>query len=304
MTLTQERKGELFIFFEAVLWGLFPVITILSLNSLSPLVSLGWSTLFAALFFAVVLSVKKKWHEIKNVPALKNILWATFFIGITYYLLSFFGLRYTSAGNASIISLTEVFFSYLFFQVWRKDSMPVWHVIGAILVIAGALIVLYPNVTQFRLGDILILGAALVAPFGNFFQQKARKIVDAATIMFVRSLISTFIIFILAYLFKADPFHFNLKGALLFLVINGVLLLGLSKILWIEGIHRISVTKSNALSGISPLIALLSAWVFLHNLPTIWQLLSFIPMGLGVVLLGASDNNHRGLDKKDRIAKM
>lgn len=298
--LSQERKGEIFIFFAAVFWGLFPVIAVLTFSNLSPIVSLGWSTLFATLFFAIIVSIKKKWHEIKNTAALKNILWATFFIGILFYLLSFFGLRYTSAGNASIIFLAETFFSYLFFHVWRKESLPVFHIVGAILVIAGAVIILYPNVTQFHPGDLLILGAVFMAPFGNFFQQKARKIVSAPSILFIRSLITTLVVFVLAFSFRLEPLNINIKSSIVFLVLNGMVILGLSKILWIEGIHRISVTKSNALSGISPFVALLFAWLLLHNLPTVWQLLSLVPMVLGVILLSV----RKGLDKKDVSAKM
>jgi len=239
----------------------------------------------AALFFAVILSIKKKWHEIRNKEALKNIFWATFFIGVLFYVLYYFGLRYTSAGNASIIALTETFFSYLLFHVWQKNYIPAQHIIGSALMVVGAFIVLYPNASHFQLGDILILGAAFIAPFGNFFQQRARKIVSSESIMFVRSLISTIVIFLLAYMSKASFSYYNFKNSFIFILINGVFMFGFSKILWIEGIHRISVTKSNALSGLSPLITLLFAWIFLRNLPTVWQLFSFIPMFLGLMLL-------------------
>jgi drug/metabolite transporter (DMT)-like permease len=285
MKENKEREGEIFIFLQAALWGLFPVITILSFKVLSPLVSLGWSSLFATLFFAVVISIKKKWHEIKNTSALKNILWATFFIGIISQLLYFFGLRYTSAGNAAIIALTETLFSYLFFHVFRKDYFPKQHIIGSALMIVGAFIVLFPNTDKFRFGDILILCAVMMPPIGNFFQQKARKMVSSESMMFVRSLISTVFVFFLAYVFKTDFSYSNLRTSLPFVLINGILLLGLSKIFWIEGIHRISVTKSNALASVSPLLTLLFAWLFLHNSPTIWQMLSFVPMFFGILLL-------------------
>jgi hypothetical protein len=51
MIISEERKGEIFIFFEALLWSLFPIVTILSLNTLSPITSLAWSTFFASIFF-------------------------------------------------------------------------------------------------------------------------------------------------------------------------------------------------------------------------------------------------------------
>ena len=57
----------------------------------------------------------------------------------------------------------------------------------------------------------------------------------------------------------------KVSSSLLFLVINGVLLLGVSKILWIEGIHRINVTKANALNSLGPLLTLLFAWLDVYK---------------------------------------
>lgn len=291
MKLTKEREGELFIFGEAALWALFPVLTILSYNKVSPLISLAVSSIFAAVFFAVMLSVKKKWYEIKNASAFKDILWATIFIGILYYLFYFFGLRYTSAGNASIIVLTEILFSYLFFNLWKKDPLPLLHIAGAVLMLAGALIVLYPNLHKFQLGDILVLIAAIFPAFGNFFARRARSKVSSETIMFVRSIISGAVIILIAFIFGNTFSFMDFKDSFVLLFINGVFLLGLSKVMWIEGIARISVVKANALGSVGPLLTLLLAWLFLRNIPTPWQLLSFIPMFLGVILLGMNKKN-------------
>lgn len=289
MKLTKEREGEVFIFIQAALWGLFPVLTILSYGKVSPLVSLAVSSLFASAFFAVILTLKKKWHELKNWPALKDSLWTTFFIGILYYLLFFFGLQYTSAGNAGIIALTEIFFSYLFFNIWKKDPLPLLHIAGAVLMVVGAIIVLYPNLHSFRLGDILMVIASALPPFGNFFARRARTKISSETIMFVRSIVSGVVVLLFAFIFNNTLSLTTLKDSFLFLFINGVLLLGLSKIMWIEGIHRISIVKANALGSVSPLLTLLFAWLFLRDIPTIWQLFSFIPMFLGVILLGMNN---------------
>lgn len=293
MRLSRERQGEFFIFIGSILWGLFPVITVLSYNKLSPIVSLSISTFFASIFFALALSVKKKWHEVKNLSALKNILGVALFSGILYYLFYFFALSYASAGNISIIALTEVFFSYLFFHVLRKDSFPTQHMAGVLLMILGAFIVFYPSLKEFRGGEILMLMGASIAPFGNFFAQRARKKVGSESILFIRSIISAVAILLLAFIFKVNFSYANLKDSLFFLIVNGILLLGLSKIMWLEGIHRITVTKSNALGFVSPLLTLFFAWIFLKNVPTVWQLLSIIPMFLGVILLGKTkkDNN-------------
>jgi drug/metabolite transporter (DMT)-like permease len=138
--LTSEKKGELFILCESLLWSLFPVITILSFKSVFPLLSLAWSTLFAAIFFGLVLSFKKSWHQLQDRSAIKDILLTTFLLGIVYYFLFFTGLRYTNAGNASLIALTEILFSFIFFNLWHKEHFSIEHMAGAFLMLLGVLL--------------------------------------------------------------------------------------------------------------------------------------------------------------------
>lgn len=281
----------------SALWGLFPIITVLSYHALSPLMSLSVSTAFAALFFGVVISFRKKWNEVFKKESFKYILATTFITGIIYYTLIFFALNYTSTGNVGIISLVEVFFSYVFFHVFKKDFIPKEHVLGAILMIFGASIVLYPNLHEFKVGDILVLVASMIAPFGNFFVRRARKIVGPEAIMFVRSFICSIAFYILAVIFKSTATMGDIKSSFLFIFVNGIFLLGISKIMWIEGIHRISVTKANALSSLSPLLTLFFAWGILKTSPTNWQLISFIPMFFGILLLGKDLSKHKAIYK-------
>jgi len=285
MNLSEEHKGEVIIFSEALIWSLFPIITILSYSSLSPITSLGWTTGFAAIFFAIMLTIKKRWSDIKNISALKDILLAVFFIGICYYSLMFIGIKNTSPGNVSIIALAEIFFSFLFFNIWKKEYINKKYIIGAILIVIGAVIILFPQGLSFRKGDIFILIATMFAPIGNSFQQRARKKISTEGILFIRNLIVFPFFFGAAYLLKETATFPEIKSSLLFLIINGIMLLGLSKILWIEAIHRISVTKAISVSSISPIFTLIFSYFILKEVPTSWQLLSFIPMFFGVILL-------------------
>jgi len=285
MAISEQRKGELLIFFQALIWGMFPVITVLAYAEVLPLTALGVSTLFSSVFFALVLTKRGKWREVLDSRAFWDVLLGTLFLGILFYVLFFLGLKHTSPGNAGIIASTEVLFSFVFFHLWRRDSIPTSHIFGAVLMMLGAVIVLYPSFTHLRTGDFLVLTAAFVAPFGNFFQQRARKIVSSEAILFFRSVVSGSVVLFFVYFTSGPSIFSGAKGAFWVLLLNGVLVLGLGKVLWVEGIHRISVTKANALSMISPLLTLIYAWVLLNQGPTIWQLSAFVPLFFGTILL-------------------
>ena len=145
MKLSNQRKGELFVFSNSLLWALFPVIAVLSYNTLAPVVYLLFSIFISVFFFAAIMWRKNLWQEVFNRAAFKNILMLTLILGVVYYLLVFLGLKYTSPGNASIVALTQIFFSFLFFQVFRKEHIPTAHIWGGLLMVLGALIILASN---------------------------------------------------------------------------------------------------------------------------------------------------------------
>lgn len=285
MSFSETQKGEGLIFFEALLWSLFPVFARLSYGSVTPLVSLAWSTLFSIPLFALLLTIRNRWQEVKTLSALKDILLSTFFVGILFYCFYYVGLKYTTAGNASIVALMEFFFSYLFFNIWKKEYFSRQYTAGAVFMLLGALIILAPKHGGFLAGDWLVLLAAAIAPFGNYFQQRARKKVSSETIMFIRSMVSVPFIFGLSFLLNRSASLTKIAPSLPALIFTGVVLLGLSKILWIEAIHRISVVKANALNSIGPFFTLIFSFFILKEVPHVWQFLSLIPLIGGVFLL-------------------
>jgi drug/metabolite transporter (DMT)-like permease len=286
MRLTETRTGELAILSESILWSLFPIVTIVSLSSISSILSLAYSTLFAGVFFAVVVVWRGKIKELFSAGTMVYMLPITFFIGWLFYGLYFSGLKFTTSGNASIIAEMEIFFSYLLFNVWKKQPFSGGNITGALLMLVGAIIILFPKGGfSFRGGDWLVLAASACAPIGNYYQQKLRKKISSESLLFLRSLFSFPFFFLLAFLFKTDASWAISPKLFWLLLLNGFVLLGFSKIMWLEGIHRISVTKSAALASISPLFTLLFAYIFLKQAPTIWQLSAFIPLAAGLVLL-------------------
>ena len=65
MKISEVVKGELMALVQAALWGLAPIIIVLSYLSLTPVASLALSTFFAAIFFAIILTIKNKWRDFK-----------------------------------------------------------------------------------------------------------------------------------------------------------------------------------------------------------------------------------------------
>jgi len=285
LTTQKERQGELFLLSSTFLWGIFPVITILSFSTLTPLISAGISTLVAALVFAAMLTARGRWSQFLIREAYKDILLATLLIGVMLYGLVFLGASKTSANNMAIILLLEIFFNQIVLGLWGKESMTRGQRVGSLLMVMGALIILFPGELKLNVGDLILVLACCVPPFGNYFMQQARRRVNSETIMFARSVIGGLILLSMGLMIEPTPKIEALSNSLWFLLINGILLLGVSKILWIEAIHRISISKASALTAVNPLVTMVFAYLLLSEIPTISQLLGFMPIALGIFLL-------------------
>jgi drug/metabolite transporter (DMT)-like permease len=112
---TKNRlHGELAILGSALLQAFFPIITIISLRELPPLFIGAATAGFAVLFFAILVTYYQQWAELKQKNIWKNIFWASFINGVVYYVLIFWGLQFTTAGNASLVEMSEVLFSFIF----------------------------------------------------------------------------------------------------------------------------------------------------------------------------------------------
>ena len=289
----KERHGEYFAFAQAVIWGAFPVITKLSYNSLSPLYTAAFATLLSLPVFIILIQRKRVWHELRTTVAWKGIMAAALFIGFLYYGFTFVGLSYTSAGNTSIVLLMEVFFSFAILRWWGAEHATRLQFMGATLMVLGALLVLFHGELHIQMGDVIILTGCIFPPLGNHYVKLARQSVSSETLMFGRSLVSGLLFLVAAMIAEVQPSSMAITQSLPLLLINGVLLFGVSKLLWMESIHRISVSKAVALGAISPAFTLALSYLVLIEIPTLWQIAGFIPMFFGVLLLTSRRLNLR-----------
>lgn len=282
---TEKKKGEWLVFWNNFLWSFFPIFVVLSLSQMTGLVSLAWSTVYATIFFFFLMIYRKSWHFLKSGTFWRDAFLVALFNSILFYGLYYWGLEYTTPGNASLISRFEILTSFLYFSLFHHERISKDHGIGMFLMIIGGLMVVFHDFSRLNPGDLFILLATISGPIGNYFQQKIRKISSVESMLFARYLISIPFTFLIAFgLNQKLGFSpsWNIFSLLFF---NGFVILGLAQIFWVEAIHRITATKAIALSSAGPLMTIALAWLILRQVPTLPQLLAFIPLSLGVLFL-------------------
>lgn len=282
--MTREREGELLMVGLSILESWFPILSIVAMSYVGALHTYMYSLIIAFFFYMAIMYKRDRFKELQNKAAYKDLLLTTFWI-TTIFTLIFIGMRYTTAGNMAVIVFLQVLFSYLYFNVWGKEKMDKIHLIGAIIMTIGALIILIPEDLAFNKGDWLIFVATAMAPIVNLYQKRAREYCSAETILGFRTVVGFPFVAALAYFLEPAVTYDNFMFALpyMFLIATGIYVA--AKIMWIEALNRISITKLSAMLAFLPLFTLVFAYYYLGEVPEFRQMMGTIPILIGGYLI-------------------
>lgn len=282
--MTKEREGEWFMVGSALFESWFPIFSISAMAYVGALHTYAYSLVVSLVFFIMIMYRRDRFGELRNIEAYSDLLWTSFWI-TTLFILIFIGMRYTTAGNMAVIILLQLLFSYLYFNLFGKEQMHRLHLFGAFLMGAGALVILFPEDMSFNRGDLLILMAAAIAPVANLYQKRARNYCSTETILAFRTVVGLPVVAIMACQLEPTVSLEMLKQALPYILLIGTLVYVGSKILWIEALHRTSITKVSAMMGLMPVMTLIFAYFYLGEVPQLRQIFGIIPVVVGGYLL-------------------
>jgi len=282
--VTPQREGELYALLLSVLESWFPILSIFAINLVGALNTYFYVVVIATVALLAIIGRKEGFGSLFNKAALPDLLRVSFYI-TTLFVLVFVGLRYTTAGNMAVILTLQLLFSYLYFNLFGSEKMTSLQTFAAFLMGAGAMIILFPQEFRFNRGDLLVLIAAAIAPLANYYQKRVRTYVSSLTILTFRNLAALPVLFAAAYFLEGLPARTDLVAALPYITAVALLIYVLAKILWIEALYRIGVTKLSAMIAFMPLFTLVFAYFVLNEVPTPRQMVGIAPILLGAFLI-------------------
>ncbi|HFD87551.1 MAG TPA: DMT family transporter [Gammaproteobacteria bacterium] len=282
--LNREKKGEAYALTLSILEGLFPILTLVSVAAYGALHSYFYTILFATMALLFVTWKKKQLPMLMHRAARKDMLLTSLYITLLFVLI-FISLRYTTAGNVAVILVLQLFFSYLYFNIIGRESISFLHTTGSVLMGVGAVLILFPDDFSLNKGDLLALMAAAIAPVANFYQQRARKKVPSIVVLSFRNLVALPFLFLLAKWSEPPVGLFHDSKAFGFLILNAMLIFVAAKILWVESLHYITITKLSALASFIPVFTMIFAYLMLGETPGIREIGGAVLVMLGAYLL-------------------
>ncbi len=193
-----------------------------------------------------------------------------------------------TAGNTALLLATmpmwTAVISYLF--IHERLSRITW--IGLGMTFVGAVIVTTQkgNIdfsSQFFVGNLLMLSAAMTWAAGTVLSRSLLSVVSPLKLAFWSSLLTTPVHLLLAFSRGTAAWEPVLEpkifGAVLY---SGVLSTGLAYASWHVGVRQLGGSHASVYQNIVTLVAVGGSWIFLHEQPQWVQLLGGVCMLLGM----------------------
>ena len=207
---------------------------------------------------------------------------------VAYQLCFIFGVDSTFAGNASLLLATTPVWTLFLSSVAGHERPGGWAIIG----VAGTLIGIFMVITGSRdagtlaspttRGDLLILIASMLWAMYTVGGRKPVTRYGALRVTAWTLWVATPIIFLMGLpgLMRTDLRTIT-PEAWIGITYAGLLGIGLAYLLWYRAVERIGNNRTAVYSNLVPVAALITAWIWLGEVPTTLQLI-----GAAVILVG------------------
>lgn len=286
----QIRIGEYSLLAYAALAAFFPIVAHYETRVMPPILFAGISTVVSGLgIFFYLLAKKIQSAQVTpifslNKKALPSIIINMFCSVVIPFFLFFIGASLTSAVNTVLLPHTEVVFALLICGLFCGEHITLRKGLSAALILLGVFFVLYTKNFTPHFGDLLIIASAFFFPIGNIFLKKALALAHPHTILFVRQTLGGVLLVLASVLFE-DFSSFSLLHNLPLILFNGIVILGIARLFWFQGIKLLDVGTSTLISTAQPALGLLYAFAFLGVTPTVFQGAGFAIIVLGIFML-------------------
>ncbi|MFH1425918.1 MAG: DMT family transporter [Candidatus Kerfeldbacteria bacterium] len=281
-TKKEQPLGVTMVLLNAVLWGMFPVVVNFGAKEIAPITFAALSALCAGAGFIVYAAVTRSFHELKDRRAYVPLLAGTLFVIVVPYTLFYTGTSMTSGVNSSMLLLAEIIFTLVFTHFIGEKTTRL-KVLGAGGVLFGSLFILYNGSFSLNLGDLLIIASTVTYPIGNFYGKRALNYVSPATILFMRYTLGGLFISALALLFEPHAEWGSIVTEYWWIIlVTGLLLFGVTKVIWYEGLKRLDISKAISLGMTFPVFSLVALLLFFNETISLYQWIGIIIMLSGV----------------------
>ena len=282
---------DFLLFTMAVIWGINFVVVKYATQVFTPVAFTGLRVATAALFLLVVASARGR-ISLPRRDVIGLLLLGVIGNGL-YQLFFVHGVARTRAGNAALIVSAAPAFIALFARLRGLERVKRMTLVGIGLSVIGVALVIGGSAGSSN-GQATLLGAVLVflgvlcwSVYTIMLQPYTKRIdtIKLSAITMVGGAVPLLIGSMPALI--ATNWSAVGRGGWLALFYSSVISMGVAYIFWYRGLRVLGPTRTAVYTNLQPIVALLVAWAFLSETPTVFQGVGAATIIAGVFLTRA-----------------
>lgn len=256
------------------LWGMFPIFTHKLVSSINPLFLVSFSVFLASIPFITLLVIRKKFNKLFSVEILKTLLPVALFTAIGQALL-FVGTKLTSGTNTGLLLQTEPIYSLALGSIFLGELIKKDQIGSTLLMVIGAMTIVYKGGAKLNIGDILILLSPLMFQISHAIGKKLlNKGTDVYVILAGRQFYGGLMLIFFTFITNRSTI-----GLLSFNNLTIGFYLGLFTavvaLCWYTSIKKIPVSIASSFLPLTALVSLLGSALFLKETISLQQYVGF-----------------------------
>lgn len=233
------------------------------------------------MIYAVI--VRLRLPDLRDIPA----LFMLGFLGITVYQAGLtFGEQSVSAGTASFLVASVPCFTAIFALFFLKERLKLWGWLGVIISFIGVTLISFSNGSGFSFtpGTLLVLLASFAESLYFILQKNYLKKYSGLELTTYTIWTATLFMLVFAPQLLQELPNAALQPTLA-VVYMGIFPAAIAYVTWAYTLSRLPASIATSFLNVAPLLSILIAWIWLHEIPTLGELLGGIIVILGVLLV-------------------
>ncbi len=198
-------------------------------------------------------------------------------------IINYEAVAFVDAGTASVLGKASILMSVGLGIFWLRERFTRLQSLGALSALAGVLVITFQPGDYIRLGSLLILLSAFMYALHTAIVKRYGEEMDFLEFFFFRLFSTTAVLFLIALGRQAFVWPDLRTWALL--VMTGTIDVVISRALFYFVLRRMTMSIHSIVLTLSPVAAILLAFILFGTMPTTQQLIGGVGVILGVFMV-------------------
>jgi drug/metabolite transporter (DMT)-like permease len=254
-------------------------------RAFAPYLDPSVSTMYIMGIATIMIGVFGLWHNRLDLKAFQHHFWFFVIIGLLIgvsTLLTYTSVSYVDAGTASMLGKTSVLFSLLLSVFWLRERLNVVQIAGALIAIAGVVLITFQPGDYMRLGSLMIVFATALYALHAAVVKRHGETTSFVTFFFFRLLFTTIVI--ATFAISRPVSLVPTPDVWILLVLAATVDVVFSRSLYYLALRRLKLSMHAIVLTLSPVAAIVWSYFLFSTFPQPQQLLGGLAVLSGVLL--------------------